>query len=74
MPNPPHPTNPSAMVDDPETKSSYMVYRDGTDWAASGNVWVPGTFAIRFDLADAMTSAGFPQRVQRKITKALGQS
>lgn len=58
-------------VDDKATNSSYTVYRLGVDWAASGNIWEHGTYAIRFSIVDAMTAAGFPERVQRRIRKVI---
>ena len=59
-------------VDDAATNSTYTVYRLGTDWAASGNIWEHGTYAIRFDMVDAMTAARFPARVQRKVKALAG--
>jgi hypothetical protein len=65
----PQPT--SHTVDDKATNSSYTVYRLGVDWAASGDVWKHGTYAIRFDLVEAMQAARFPERVQRRIREVV---
>lgn len=61
----------SVDIEDRQSKSRYMVYRLGVDWAANGNVWQPGTFAVCFKLEDAMASAGFPERVKRRIRAEL---